>query len=304
MKAQGTNPTERDDRVQGLTRGLAYFIVPFLLVAAAVLYPWPSDTGRLFAWEITSTTTAMVLGAVYLGGAYFFLRASRATAWHTVKGGFIPVGLFASLMGVATIVHWDKFHHSHVAFWLWAGLYFTTPFLVFLAWFRNRRHDGPRDDADLLLPVFTARLIAGVGALSVAMGLFLFLVPDRAIAFWPWTLTPLTARVLGAIFCLGVAGMGVVVDRRWGAARVPLQVAGLMLTLILVAGVRGHAEFDPANVLTWTLASGFGTLLIALGSLYSRMEARRRSPVDRAKPNPTQPNASHRGSAPAATDGL
>lgn len=50
----------------------------------------------------------MILASVYLGGAYFFLRAATAKQWHTVKGGFVPVGTFATLMGVATILHWDK----------------------------------------------------------------------------------------------------------------------------------------------------------------------------------------------------
>jgi hypothetical protein len=112
-------------------------------VAFAVLYPWPRDTGRLFAWEIKPTITPMILGSVYLGGAYFFLCAVMAKQWHTVKGGFIPVGTFATLMGVATIAHWDRFTHSHVAFWLWAGLYFTTPFLIFWVWLANRHHDIP-----------------------------------------------------------------------------------------------------------------------------------------------------------------
>src|SRR5207237_4114475 len=49
----------RDDRVRPLTRGVAYGIVPFLVVAFAVLYPWPDDTGRLFAWPIRPTMTAM-----------------------------------------------------------------------------------------------------------------------------------------------------------------------------------------------------------------------------------------------------
>ena len=33
-------------------------------------------------------------------------------------------------------------------------------------------------------------------------------VPSVAIAIWPWTLTQLTARVMGAMFALGVAGLG------------------------------------------------------------------------------------------------
>jgi len=31
-----------------------------------------------------------------------------------VKAGFLSVTLFASLLGVATIIHWDKVNHGHV----------------------------------------------------------------------------------------------------------------------------------------------------------------------------------------------
>ena len=134
---------DRDDRVLPLTRGVAWFIVPFLIVAFAVLWPVPTDTDTLFAWHIVPTLTPMILGSAYLGGAYFFVRAGRASQWHAVKGGFIPVALFATLLGIATIIHWDKFHHGHVAFWLWSGLYFTTPFLVAYVYLTNRRHDPP-----------------------------------------------------------------------------------------------------------------------------------------------------------------
>src|SRR5215210_6863767 len=129
----------RDDVVLRATRVLSAFIVPFLVVAFVVLYGFPRSTERLFAWTIAPPMTPMTLGAVYIGGAYFFVRAFRAQAWHTVKGGFVAVGMFASLMGVATIIHWDRFNHSHVAFWLWAGLYFTTQFLVWGVWAKNSR---------------------------------------------------------------------------------------------------------------------------------------------------------------------
>jgi hypothetical protein len=127
-----------------LTRGVSLAIIPFLVVAFGVLYPWPRDTGRLFAWQIKPTITPMILGSVYLGGAYFFLRAVTARQWHTVKGGFIPVGTFATLMGVATILHWDQFTHAHVAFWLWAGLYFTTPFVILRGLVGQPRPRRPR----------------------------------------------------------------------------------------------------------------------------------------------------------------
>src|SRR3954449_3988215 len=195
----------RDDAVLRFTRALSAFIVPFLVVAFVVLYLFPNDTGRLFAWTIKPPMTPMTLGAVYLGGAYFFVQAFRAKEWHTIKAGFVAVGSFASLMGVATIIHWEKFNHSHVAFWLWAGLYFTTPFLVWGTWLANRRRATSAGPDDVLLPPVARTVMAATGVLAVCAGLFLFLFPERAIDTWPWTVTPLTARVLGAIFMLGIA---------------------------------------------------------------------------------------------------
>ena len=46
----------------------------------------------------------MTLGAVSLGGAYFFVQAFRATQWHTVKAGFVAVGTFATLLGVLSLL--------------------------------------------------------------------------------------------------------------------------------------------------------------------------------------------------------
>jgi hypothetical protein len=51
--------------------------------------------------------TAMMLGSAYLSGAYFFLRVFGGTRWHEVKTAFLAVTVFATLLGVATVVHWD-----------------------------------------------------------------------------------------------------------------------------------------------------------------------------------------------------
>ncbi|WP_408651626.1 hypothetical protein [Jatrophihabitans sp.] len=270
-------PPFPQDRVLLSTRVLAGVIIGFLVLAFAVLYPWPTDTRRLFAWEIRPTMSAMVLGSVYLGGAYFFLRVTRATRWHTVAGGFVPVGTFASLMGLTTILHWDRFLHGNLAFWLWVALYFTTPFLVFAVFLANQRHYSPGTADDVLLPPVAAGAIVIAGGVSVVMSAFLYLLPHRAISIWPWQLTPLTARMLGAIFALGLAGLGAARERRWSAARLLIQVACLMLLLILLAGVRAHREFDSSNALTWLFAVGFATTTAATVALYLRMESRVRA---------------------------
>ncbi|MDQ1722025.1 MAG: hypothetical protein QOI26_1759, partial [Pseudonocardiales bacterium] len=272
-----TAPLSPHDRVLLPTRIVAGVLIPFLVLAFFVLVPWPSDTKRLFAWEIRPTMSAMVLGSVYLGGAYFFFRVLRASRWHTVAGGFLPVATFASLMGVTTVLHWSRFLHGNVAFWLWVGLYFTTPFLVLAIFLRNQREYPPSRDEDLRLSPGAAKAIVVTGGLSALMCAFCYLFPHRAVSVWPWHLTPLTARVLGAIFALGLAGLGAARERRWSAARILFQVAGVMLFLILVAGVRARDEFDSANPLTWLLAAGFVGTAVAMVVLYAGMEIRTRA---------------------------
>ena len=70
----------RDDRVLPATRALAVVLVPILLTAFVILYGFPADTGRLFAWTIRPDLTPMVLASAYLGGAWFFVRVVRRAA--------------------------------------------------------------------------------------------------------------------------------------------------------------------------------------------------------------------------------
>ena len=72
----------RDDRVLPYTRLLSLLIIPFLLAAFVVLYFFPGDTKRLFAWTINPTMTPMMLASAYLGGAYFFVRVLWVRHWN------------------------------------------------------------------------------------------------------------------------------------------------------------------------------------------------------------------------------
>ena len=144
----------RDNRIFRTTRLLAVIITPFLLAAFYILYLRTSETKTLFAWDIQAPMTAMMLGAAYLGGAYFFVRAALAPAWQRICAGFLPVTTFASMMGIATLLHWDRFEHGNLSFYTWVVVYLTTPFLVLLAWVRNRRTDPKTPEAgDFVLVV-------------------------------------------------------------------------------------------------------------------------------------------------------
>jgi hypothetical protein len=268
----------RDDRIFRGTRWLAAFVIPFLVVASIMLFIWPQDTGKLFAWPIKPPMTAMMLAAAYMGGIYFFTNVLLVSRWHTVKTGFLPVFTFASILGIATLLHWDRFTHTHPSFYAWAGLYFTAPFLVLAAWWSNRSTDPvvPASD-DVELPRFLRWLVGVVGVITIAIALFLFLQPALMVAIWPWNLTPLTARVVGAMFSLpGIVGLGIAADRRWGAACIILQAQAFSILVILIAAARAWGDFDPSNPASFLFVGGLAGLLVGIAVLYIVMETRRK----------------------------
>jgi dimethylaniline monooxygenase (N-oxide forming) len=258
------------DRIYPATRALAGTIVPFLLLGIYVLYLRTDRTRQLWAWEIRSPMSALMLASAYAAGAYYFTRAAFARRWHYIGRGLLPVLAFATLMCAVTVVHWRLFIHENVAFTLWAALYFTTPVLVAGAWWFNRREDtGRPDELDAIIPDRVRRASGGIGLVGlVAAGWFL-LAPGPLIDVWAWPLTPLTARVLCVIFILfNVYLVALSVDPRWNAARVNVESLVVALVLIVVGVVRTRDTFFWSRPSAWLFLVGVVAALAAsVGSL-------------------------------------
>jgi hypothetical protein len=277
---QSVSPSNKplpNDHIYRETKWLSAFIVPFLVAAFYILYLRPTETKDLFAWEIKPPMTAMMLGAVYIGGAYFFLRVLLAKQWHWIKLGFIPVTVFAFFLCIATILHWDRFTHNHISFITWVALYFTTPFLVSGTWLHNRSTDsGTPDPNDAVLPQSVRIVMGTVGVITLLLSLLLFVQPSLMISVWPWTLTPLTARVVGAMFGLGVVGLGIALERRWSSIQIILQAEAFMLFMILTATIRAWVtDFDPSKPASWLFLGGLVIVIIIIVAFYVVMESLR-----------------------------
>jgi hypothetical protein len=255
------------DRVLPASRILAALIVPILVAAFIILYFYPTDTGRLFAWPIKPTMTAMMLGATYLGGAYFFGRAALTRGWHTVRLGFIPVTTFAGILGIATLLHWDKFTHGSLAFELWALLYFTLPFVIPVVWYLNQRaSQGSAKAAEQPFRRGLRLATGGLGGVLALAGLILLLFPQVMIPAWPWSLTPLTARVMAAMFALpGIVAIGVAIDGRWSSASIIFQAQGIAILFILIALLRAGDQIQWNGWSIWTFLGGLLLVLILIG---------------------------------------
>ena len=264
------------------TSVLSLVVLPFLIAASLLLYLAPAQTDVHFAWTITPPLTARYLASAYLGGVWFFGSVLVVRSWDQVRHGFPAVMTFAALLGIATVLHWDKFHAGHISFVAWATLYVTTPFLVAAALVLESRRRAKRSPPvtpplDTVIPRGWRIALAAVGLGSLIVGVTLFLVPTIGVDFWAWSLTPLTARVLGATLTLpGMVNLWLLFDARWSAFRILFQAQMVSLGFILVAILLSWSELDFTRPAAWFVVPGLAGSLLVYALLYRHCQRRAR----------------------------
>jgi hypothetical protein len=270
--------TPRDDRLLPATRRAALVIFIVHVPAVVVLWAAPGETTDRWAWAIAPQLSAIFLGSGYGAGAYFFWRTFRARRWHPSSAGVLGASVFAALMLLATLLHWDRFNHGDApflaafAFWGWIVVYIVSPPAVFALWWRNRATD-PRTPgaAEPLLSVAVLFAARGFALVALAVAVVFFLSPATAIDLWPWQLTPLTARVLACLTAqVGVGALVLSLDRRWSTWRLIVQTFFVATALLLVGAARAWEEFDQGDVMTYVYVGGLLAADVALAILYVR----------------------------------
>ena len=263
------------DRVLPATRVVAVVIVPFLVIAAFLLFVFPERTGELFAWAIDPPLSAYMLASAYVGGIWFFAGVAVTKRWHRVAPGFPAVVVFAAALLVATLLHLDRFSQN-LSFFTWVVLYATTPFLVAVLWWLQRRSDdGAPDARDTRVPRAVRGVMLAVGAASLITGAIMFLAPTLVIPIWAWDLTPLTARVLGAVLSLpGIVAIGFLRDDRWSSFRILFQAQLVSLFAIVCSLVAGGAALHWDRLATPAFLALIGVALVGYATLTVAMELR------------------------------
>jgi hypothetical protein len=277
-------PAPMDGRMLPATHWASLVVFAILVPALVILWGMPDRTADAWAWTIEPELTPIFLGAGYGAGAYFFLRTFLSDRFPPSSAGIFGAAFFAALMLIATLIHWDRFNHGDapligaLVFYGWVGVYIVSPFVVFALWWFNRRTDSGRPaPGDAIVPHWVRRIAQLVAAGSFVGAAFFFLAPDEAIDAWPWQLTPLTSRVIGAFTAqVGVGALLISLDSRWSSWKLIVQTFFVATALLLIGAVRALDDFDTGNPLTYAYLGGLVAADIALLLLYrsmSRQEA-------------------------------
>jgi hypothetical protein len=253
--------------LRGLT--LLFWVATGLVVVASwQLFVLSGQTDRFFAWKIALPLTAAIDGAFYLAAVILLVSAARARTWSEVRHVAWGVLTVSTLKLAATLVHLRLFHFDHgqltarIAAWGWLVVYAFVPIaLVALIWAELR---APGADPPPAVPMRQAfRWLAGFLACSlVAIGLALFFAPATTARHWPWGLTPLTARDLGAWFAgIGVVGGLAVLYRDLVRSR-PVWIGSVALALLQGVALSRYADsVDWGSVTAWLYVA----LFVAVG---------------------------------------
>lgn len=230
-----------------------YWLAAVLVSSVGVfLFLLSADTARLFAWTIRPPLTAAFLGANYWAAFFLAVLTARERVWANARLTYSVSVVFITLTMVATLLHLDKFKFDNVNGWLWTIVYVSIPpLLLVLIVFQLRLpgSDPPRLQPleAWLFPLVAVQLVA-----ALAVGASLFLVPSSASHLWPWTLTPLTSRAVGAWLLALAAGLAATIyERDWRRIRVAVPTFFAMPVLQAVALARFSGPVDWGAMSLW-----------------------------------------------------
>jgi hypothetical protein len=252
-------------------RGLLYAAALLVFLAGVQLFVFPLRTDRYFAWTIGSPMTAVFLGASYWSAVGLELGAARERWWAHARIAIPAVFVFTTATLVVTLVHLDAFHlgdefaaSTQFVTWAWIAVYAVVPVLMVASLVQQRRN-GIVLPPPTGLPTLVRVVVVGLAVLLIGLGAALLAAPQWADAAWPWPLTELTGRAVGAwLVGLGTGAAHVLVIDDRPSIR-PLGItATLFAALQFVALARHGDELDAGSVTAWIYVTVL-VVLLALG---------------------------------------
>jgi hypothetical protein len=231
--------------------GLAVLTVALILVGLPVTVA-PGSTDRLFSWTIDVPLTTAFLGACYWTAALFTFMAVRERAWVRVRAVMPGILVAGTLILLATLIHLDAFAMEAWRGWIWLILYAGLPPGVVLLLALQRRQHGT--DPPVQHPIerwaTTALALGATALLSVATALSVF--PADTADWWPWPLTELTARMIGAwLAAIGATLVAVVLERDWTRVTPAMIYLAAVAAALLATLARHPGSVEWGTAAAW-----------------------------------------------------
>lgn len=254
-------------------RRLLYVASGLVALAAFQLFVLTDHTGEYFSWTIEPGLTAAFLGAGYLASVFFEGLGARERDFADARITVPAVLTFTVLTEIATLLHLDKFHFGEpfiwagAAAWAWILSYTCVPIALIVLLIGQLRTPGVDPPRTAPIPPVAVWFLRFQSAILLIFGAVLFLAPERAGAFWPWALTPLTGQAVGAwLLGVGVGAMHASIEADLVRIRPGLVAFAILGAFELIALVRYPGDVDWSKPSAWYYLA-FLVSILAVGVL-------------------------------------
>ena len=264
-------------------RIMLYVAAGLVFAAGVQLFVLTEQTERFFAWTIRPPLTAAFLGAAYWASCVIEIVAARERTWARARSAVPAVLIFTTLTLIVTLIHRDRFHfgapsgpETIFATWVWLAIYAFVPIAMSILLVRQLRTPGIDAPRLAPLPDWLRAVIAAQATIMLVVGAVLLVTPQAVIPIWPWMLTALTGRAIGAWFLgLGIAAAQVVWENDFGRTRMVSLSSIAFGVLELVALARYPRTLDWSRPGAWVFL--LFILSVAVVGLYGWLAGRRLS---------------------------
>ncbi|UCC52596.1 MAG: hypothetical protein JSV68_01250 [Anaerolineaceae bacterium] len=263
-----------------LMRTVLYVASILVLAVSISLYFLPGRTDTYFSWTINPPLTAAFLGAGYLASFILEFLSARERVWANARTAVPAVWVFTFLTLLVTLAHFDRFHFSApqlitvIGTWFWLLVYAGVPIVMGIAWILQARSPGTDPLRLSPLPTLLRVILVIQGFMMLLVGVVMVISPQAIIPYWPWTLSALTCRAIGA---WGV-GIGIIAiqaswENEWVRLR-PMMISYMVYGVLQLLNLLRFLE-EP----DWTLPSAWAYALFVLSiflvGLYGVIHIRR-----------------------------
>jgi hypothetical protein len=240
-------------------RIMLYVASGLVFAVGITLFLLTEQTERYFAWTIAVPLTAAFLGGAYWAACVLEFMAARRILWADARVAVPAVIIFTALTLAVTLLHLDKFHFgapeliTRAGTWFWLAVYASVPVIMTALLVPQRRAPGIDPPRTAPMPSWLRAALLVIAALLLALGLALLLVPTATMAAWPWQLTPLTARAIGAwLIGLGIAAGHAAREADLWRVRPMMVGAAVFCVLQFIALARYSGSFAWGTPAGWT----------------------------------------------------
>lgn len=258
-------------RVKSVTKGMQrlLFAASLLVLSAGILLYLLTDyTDTYFAWTITPPLTAAFLGAGYWASFLLELLSARERVWARARLAVPAILVFTTLTLILTLLHLDRFHFTRTVFitlavtWVWLVVYASVPVVMTILLVAQLRQPGRDPDRHTPLPWWVRLVLSLQALIMLTLGTALFLVPLAVASVWPWALTALTGRAVGAwLIGIGILASQAAWENDWTRLR------PVMISFAVYGGLQLIAIARYPGTVNWNGASAWIYLLLLLSIL-------------------------------------